>query len=430
MPEESGEVIRGSLGTYLNFSSRVEPSETDSGARARRPRARGSGHLEVSIDPVSSARTVGLRYVADRMPGIRRENAAKGFRYRYATGEVIHNGEVLGRIRSLAIPPAWSEVWICPDPAGHLQATGYDDRHRKQYRYHRLWREIREETKYGRMVAFGKALPGIRARVARDLRLPQLSRNKVLATVVRLLELSLIRVGNDEYERENDSFGLTTLKSRHVDVNGSEMCFHFKGKGGKRHRIDVRDPHLARIVRRCQDLPGQELFQYVDEAGRLQDVKSTDVNDYLREIAEGDFTAKDFRTWAGTILAAVALQRDFATFDTKAQAKRNVVNAIESVAAKLGNTPSICKKCYVHPHVLEAYLDGSLSRALVTRRKGSGRSRLRLKQEEAGVLALLQRRLQSQDIETALQMSLRRLDKKGTRSCLPRSRRGSRPAKG
>ena len=364
------------------------------------------------------------------MPGIRRENAGKGFRYRYATGEVIRNDEVLGRIRSLAIPPAWSEVWICPDPAGHLQATGYDDRHRKQYRYHRLWREIREETKYGRMVAFGKALPRIRARVARDLSLPQLSRNKVLATVVRLLELSLIRVGNDEYERENDSFGLTTLKSRHVDVNGSEMSFHFKGKGGKRHRIDVRDPRLARIVGRCQDLPGQELFQYIDEAGRLQDVKSTDVNDYLHEIAEGDFTAKDFRTWAGTMLAAVALQRDFGTFETKAQAKRNVVNAIESVAAKLGNTPSICKKCYVHPQVLEAYLDGSLSRVFATRSQGSGRSPLRLKQEEAGVLALLQRRLQSQDVETALQMSLRRLDKKGAVACLPRPRRGSRPAKG
>src|SRR5579862_168048 len=274
------------------------------------------------------------------MPGIRREKAGTRFDYRYATDEVIRSDEVLTRIRSLAIPPAWKSVWICPDPEGHLQATGYDSRDRKQYRYHPRWRSIREETKYERMLSFGKALPKIRARVAKDLAQRNLNRNKVLATVVRLLEVSLIRIGNDEYERENESFGLTTMKNRHVEINGSEISFHFRGKGGKRHKIDVRDAYLARIVQRCQDLPGQELFQYRDGSGKLQDVKSTDVNEYLHEITKSDFTAKDFRTWAGTILAALALQ-EFQKFDSKAEARRNILRAIESVAERLGNTPSI-----------------------------------------------------------------------------------------
>lgn len=341
------------------------------------------------------------------MPGIRREPAGNHFRYKYATGEEVDSAEVLKRIRSLAIPPAWKEVWICPDPAGHLQATGHDGRGRKQYRYHRRWREVREETKYSRMLAFGKALPRIRARVTADLALPGLSRNKVLATVVRLLEVSLIRVGNEEYERENDSFGLTTLKHRHVEVNGSEISFHFRGKSGKRHRIDVKDPHLARIVRRCQDLPGQELFQYVDSSGKPQDVRSTDVNDYLHEITQGDFTAKDFRTWAGTMLAAVALQ-EFQKFDSQAEAKRNITQAIESVAAKLGNTPSICKKCYVHPQVLDGYLDGTLARTLRRKTTRLGGAMGRLRPEEAAVLALLQRRLAEQDLGTALRRSLQK----------------------
>jgi DNA topoisomerase I len=335
------------------------------------------------------------------MPGIHREISGKHFRYRYAIGEVVQDEEVLKRIRSLAIPPAWQKVWICPDPVGHLQATGFDARRRKQYRYHRRWREVREETKYTRMIAFGKALPKIRARVKRDLSLHGLKRPRILATVVRLLEVSLIRVGNEEYERENESFGLTTLKNRHVDVNGSEISFHFRGKGGKQHRIDVSDRRLAEIVRRCQDLPGQELFQYVDEDGKLQDVKSTDVNDYLKEITGEDFTAKDFRTWAGTMLAALALQ-EFEKFDSKTQAKKNIVQAIESVAARLGNTPAICKKCYVHPHVLEGYLDGSLVGALTKRARKLSGALPTLRPEEAAVLALLQRRLVAQEKQNRL----------------------------
>ncbi|HZR17290.1 MAG TPA: DNA topoisomerase IB [Verrucomicrobiae bacterium] len=335
------------------------------------------------------------------MPGIRREPAGQAFRYRYPIGQIVQDREVLQRIRSLAIPPAWTRVWICPDPFGHLQATGYDARKRKQYRYHRRWREVREENKYAHMLAFGKALPKIRRRVAKDLAAPGLSRRKVLATVLRLLETTLIRVGNEEYERENDSFGLTTLKNRHVDVNGSEICFHFRGKAGKKHRIDVRDRRLARIVRKCQELPGQELFQYVDDSGELQDVKSTDVNDYLREISHHDFTAKDFRTWAGTMLAAAALQ-EFEKFDSKAQAKKNIVQAIESVASRLGNTPTICKKCYVHPQILEGYLDGTLARALGRRARRLSGAMARLRPEEAAVLALLQRRLAAQQKQDRL----------------------------
>src|ERR1043165_7553620 len=265
------------------------------------------------------------------MPGITRERFGHGFRYRYPTGDIAQETEVLNRINSLAIPPAWTNVWICPDPAGHLQATGRDAKNRKQHRYHPRWREIRDETKYGRMIAFAKALPKIRKRIKRDLKLPGLSRNKVLATVVRLLEVSLIRVGNEEYARNNDSFGLTTMRNRHVDVNGSTIEFHFRGKAGKWHKVDIRDRRLAKIVKSCQELPGQELFQYVDDEGKRQDVKSSDVNDYVREISGQDFTAKDFRTWAGTVLGAMAL-REFERFDSKTQAKKNIVQVIETAA--------------------------------------------------------------------------------------------------
>jgi DNA topoisomerase-1 len=327
------------------------------------------------------------------MPGINREIAGHGFRYRYPTGDIVKESAVLARIKSLAIPPAWTNVWICPDPAGHLQATGRDDRKRKQHRYHPRWREIRDETKYERMIAFGKALPRIRKRLFRDLALPSLSREKVLAAVVRLLEVSLIRVGNDEYARDNESFGLTTMRDRHVDVNGSTLQFHFKGKSGKWHKVDIRDRRLARIVKSCQDLPGQELFQYVDEQGNPQDVKSTDVNDYLREVGGQDFTAKDFRTWAGTVLGAMAL-REFEQFDSKAQAKKNIVQAIENVAERLGNTPAVCRKCYVHPDVIDAYLDGTLVRTLKKRAEEQLSSSLQsLRPEEAAVLGLLQQRL-------------------------------------
>ena len=345
--------------------------------------------LEALQDPVMSAQTAGLRHVNDEKPGISREGHGKNFRYREASGKFVRDKETLSRIKSLVIPPAWTEVWICPVANGHLQATGRDDRKRKQFRYHPRWREIRDETKYARMIAFAKGLPKIRRRIRKDMTLPGLVRDKVLATVVRLLEVSLIRVGNDEYARDNNSFGLTTMRNKHVDVNGSALRFHFRGKAGKWHDVDVRDRRLAKIVGHCQDLPGQELFQFVDDAGEPHDVRSEDVNDYLREISGQDFTAKDFRTWAGTVLAAIAL-REFESFDTKAQAKKNVVAAIESVAEKLGNTPAVCKKCYIHPHVLDSYLEGTLAEILKRRAEkevvGLPRG---LPAEEASVLRLL-----------------------------------------
>lgn len=327
---------------------------------------------------------------------------------------------MLGRIKSLAIPPAWKDVWICPDPAGHLQATGRDDRGRKQHRYHTRWREARDETKYTRMIAFGKALSRIRKKVVRDLSLPGLSRNKVLATVVRLLEVSLIRVGNEEYARDNDSFGLTTMRDRHVDVNGSTIEFHFRGKAGRWHKVDIRDRRLAKIVKRCQDLPGQELFQYLDGEGKRQDVKSTDVNDYLREISGEDFTAKDFRTWAGTVLGAMAL-REFERFDSKTQAKKNIVQAIENVAERLGNTPAVCRKCYVHPDVIDAYLDGTLIRTLKRRAEEQLATSLRsLNPEEAAVLGLLQQRLareekNKRDLTPLLKASIKKVRRRSKR---------------
>jgi DNA topoisomerase-1 len=335
----------------------------------------------------------GLRYVHDSMPGIRRKRAGKHFTYIDADGQPIHDTEELARIRALAIPPAWTDVWISPTPRGHLQATGRDARGRKQYRYHQRWRAVRDETKYHRMLAFGQALPAIRERVQHDLSLPGLPRDKVLATIVRLLEATLIRVGNEEYARENGSYGLTTMRNRHVDVDGATVEFHFKGKGGIKHRIDVHDRKLASIVRRLRDLPGQDLFQYVDEDGELQDVDSEDVNQYLREIAGEDFTAKDFRTWAGTLLAAQALQA-FEAVDDEAQARKNVVRAIETVAERLGNTPAVCRKCYVHPEIINAYLEGD---TLHTVRDRLARELTRflpdLDPEEAAVMALLHERL-------------------------------------
>jgi DNA topoisomerase I len=351
---------------------------------------------ETLKDPVEAAHLVGLRYVTDRMPGIRRERSGQGFRYRYAIGEIVTDEAVLRRIKSLAIPPAWSNVWICPDPAGHLQATGRDDRGRKQSRYHPRWREVRDETKYARMIGFGMALPRIRRRVQKDLKLAGLPRDKVLATVVRLLEVSLIRVGNEEYARENDSFGLTTMRNRHVHVRGEKIRFHFQGKSGKWHEVDICDKRLARIVKSCQELPGQELFQYVNEQGERQAINSEDVNEYLRQISGSDFTAKDFRTWAGTVLAAMAL-RELERCDTKAQAKKNVVQAIEAVAERLGNTPSVCKKCYVHPEVIGAYLEGTLVETLKRRAQRHLAESLRhLPPEEAAVLAFLIERLEQE----------------------------------
>jgi DNA topoisomerase I len=331
--------------------------------------------------------------VTDQQPGIRRRRAGKGFAYEGPDGQRIQDETSLVRIRKLAVPPAWTDVWICPSPRGHLQATGRDARGRKQYRYHGRWREVRDETKYERMVEFARALPKMRARIDRDLSRPGLPREKVLATVVRLLETTLIRVGNEEYAKENRSFGLTTLRDRHADVAGPTITFRFRGKGGKEHEVDVTDRRLASVVKRCLDIPGYELFQYLDEDGNQQDVDSADVNEYLQEISGQDFTAKDFRTWAGTVLAAMALQ-EFEAFDSEAQAKRNIVRAIESVARRLGNTVAVCRKCYVHPAVIEAYMDGSMLKTLRGRADAVMEGSLReLEPEEAAVLALLRRRL-------------------------------------
>jgi DNA topoisomerase I len=343
--------------------------------------------------PTESAEAAGLRYILDDRPGISRIRAGKGFRYLAPNGKVIRDPHTLGRIRALAIPPAWTDVWICPLAEGHLQATGRDDRGRKQHRYHPRWRAVRDETKYHRMIAFGQALPRIRARTERDLARRGLPRDKVLATVVRLLETTLIRVGNEEYARQNRSFGLTTMHDQHVDIAGDKLRFEFRGKSGIRHSVGMHDRRLARVVKQCQEVPGYELFQYVDADGTRHAIDSADVNDYLRRVSGQDFTAKDFRTWAGTVLAARALQ-EFEAFDSTAQAKKNVVRAIETVAKRLGNTTAVCRKCYVHPAVLDAYLDGTLLERLQGRVERALRRGLsHFRPEEAAVLAFLQERL-------------------------------------
>jgi DNA topoisomerase-1 len=344
-------------------------------------------------DPRVSAYTAGLRYVTDQTPGIIRKRAGKGFYYIGNDGKHIRDPKILTRIRGLAIPPAWQDVWICSNPDGHLQATGRDAKGRKQHRYHQQWREIRDATKYERLTAFVQALPRIRRTIKRDLSKRVLSREKILATVVRLLETTLIRVGNEEYARHNNSFGLTTMRDRHVKVNGATITFQFQGKSGIQHAVDLTDPRLAKIVKQSQELPGYELFQYTDENGKPQSIESADVNAYLRDITGQDFTAKDFRTWAGTVLAARALQ-EFRTFDSQAQAKRNVVQAIESVAKRMGNTKAVCRKCYVHPGILNSYMEGTLIDTLRKQVNRELSQSLRgLPAEEAAVLTLLQQQL-------------------------------------
>ena len=318
-------------------------------------------------DPLAAAEAARLRYVNDAQPGIRRLRAGRGFRYLGVDGAPVREIATLRRIRALAIPPAWRDVWICPLAHGHLQAVGRDARRRKQYRYHPRWRAVRDETKFARLVEFARALPRIRARVEADLARHGLTREKVLATVVRLLETTAIRVGNEAYVRQNGSFGLTTLRSHHVTVQGSQLCFEFRGKGGKRHRVKVSDRRIAGIVRRCQDLPGQELFQYRGESGRNETIDSADINEYLREIGGGTFTAKDFRTWVGTVLATRILAERGQGARTGTARRRHVREAIAQVSAQLGNTPAICRKCYVHPSVIEAYLQ----KRLVARRPRS-----------------------------------------------------------
>jgi DNA topoisomerase-1 len=349
--------------------------------------------IDVATDPVEVAEDAGLRYVSDDQPGYTRKKKGDDFEYFDTDGKRIRDETRLLRLRRLAIPPAYTDVWICPSPNGHIQATGRDARGRKQYRYHERWREARDENKYDRMLVFGKALPKIRRRVNKDLKKRSLPRNKVLATVVQLLERTFIRVGNEEYAKENKSYGLTTMRSHHVDVTGEKLIFSFKGKSGIRHEVGVKDRRLAKIIRQLQDLPGQEIFQYVDDEGEVRDVTSQDVNDYLREITGEDFTAKDFRTWAGTVLAAMALNAQ-ERFKNKTQAKKNIKDAISAVAKILGNTPTICRKCYVHPAVLETYLEGGMIEGLKQKTEETVASKQGdLRAEEAAVMSFLQARL-------------------------------------
>ena len=342
-----------------------------------------------------AAELVDLRYVSDDEPGMTREIRGKRTIYRDPDGRVVRDAATLARIRALVIPPAWTRVWICPRADGHVQATGRDQRGRKQYRYHPRWAQVRDAAKYGRLLAFGRALPALRRRVMRDLQAPPLSRARVLATVVRLLETTLIRVGNEEYARTNQSFGLTTLRDRHVTVTADTLRFRFRAKSGVWQEIALQDGRLARTVKRCQDLPGQVLFQYLDADGTRQRVTSEDVNAYLREVTGAEFTAKDFRTWAGTVLAATALQ-ELDVVDTATARKKNVARAIETVAKQLGNTRAVCRRCYVHPAVLEHYLDGATIDVLRDKAASmlvhGGRH---LSREETAVLALLHRRMAS-----------------------------------
>jgi DNA topoisomerase-1 len=354
-----------------------------------------SQNRALSASSVVSATTAGLRYVSDQTTGIRRHKGRRGFKYTGPDGKVIRNRAELKRIAALAVPPAWTDVWICTHPRGHLQATGRDAKGRKQYRYHHDWRATRDETKFDRMQGFAGALPTIRRRTRADLARPGLPRDKVLATIVQLLEKSLIRVGNEEYVKQNQSFGLTTLRNRHVRVSRGTLRFEFRGKSGIRHSVDVNDRHLAQVVKQCRDLPGQELFQYVNDDGDLQPVDSGDINGYLKDVTGEDFTAKDFRTWSGTVLAVTAL-REFVAAETKTQAEKNVVLAIEAVARLLGNTRTVCRKSYVHPGIVDCYVDRSMEKVLGRLSKAARKNRSGLRAEEVAVVALL-RYLQSRE---------------------------------
>ena len=310
----------------------------------------------MASEEVEAARSAQLRYVCDSRPGIRRRAAGTGFVYLETEDCPVEDEAILARIKSLAIPPAWTEVWICRMSHGHLQASGRDARGRKQYRYHARWRKFRDECKFDRMLQFGAALPRMRKQVEEDLRLTRLTREKVLAVVVRLLEETFIRVGNEEYARANKSFGLTTLRGRHVKIEGAKIMFRFRGKSGKEHQITLANRKLARLVKSCQDLPGQDLFQFIDEEGQPRPIDSGDVNEYIRQIAGDDFSAKDFRTWAGTLLAAQRLD-DYPSVESVAAAKAACTTSVAEVASRLGNTPAICRKCYIHPEILAAFAD-------------------------------------------------------------------------
>lgn len=361
-------------------------------------------------DPVVAAKAAGLRYVSDDVPGIRRISRGKSFAYIGVDGKQIADEDELRRIKSLAVPPAYGDVWICPIANGHLQATGRDARGRKQYRYHKRWREVRDENKYGRMIAFAHVLPKIRKRIDADLALPELPREKVLATIVQLLETTAIRIGNDEYAKENNSFGLTTLRNKHVRVKGATVRFSFRGKSGIRHAIDLQDRRLARIVRQCQDLPGQQLFEYVDDDGQTRAVDSADVNEYIREISGEEFSAKDFRTWVGTVTCAMLLSECAEPDLPQAERKSRVTSVVKDVARRLGNTPAVCRKCYVHPAVLDAYMENGTLEFKRKIRRTEG-----LLKEERFVLALLEERAKETDSQRTtrrLQQSLRGRKKK------------------
>jgi len=346
--------------------------------------ARRSPHIsKLPADPYESAKVAGLRHVSDEAPGIVRTPKGDAFLYIGPDGKPVKDEATLARIRSLVIPPAWRDVWICPAANGHLQAVGRDARGRKQYRYHPLYRAVRDATKFSRMIAFGNALPAIRARVEKDLAREGLPRDKVLATVVRLLDRTSMRVGNDEYVRENGSFGLTTLRNKHVRIEGRTLRFHFKGKSGIVHDIELTDRKLARVIRDCQCIPGHELFNYIEDDGSVCRVHSEDVNDYLRQIAGDDFTAKDFRTWHGTAQAALALEQ-IGTCDSDTQAKKNIVTAVKAVAERLGNRPATCRRYYIHPAVLDAYTEGTLLDALAKTCDGEA-----LRREELAVMKLV-----------------------------------------
>jgi DNA topoisomerase-1 len=341
----------------------------------------------------AAARRAGLRYVTDGVPGIRRRRAGTGWAFYTPAGERIVSKAERRRIRALAIPPAWTEVWICPDPDGHIQATARDARGRKQYRYHPAYRAARDQSKFRRVLEFSEVLPAIREQVERDLRAPDLTRRQILATVVRLLDKTLIRVGNDEYARENRSYGLTTLRGRHVEITGPKLRFSFRGKSGINHTVAISDRRLARIVQRCQDLPGQEIFKYLDAEDRRQTISSDDVNAYLREITGRDITAKDFRTWAGTMLAAREL-RVLGPAPSQRQAKQNILQAVDIVAERLGNTRSVCRKYYIHPALQEAYLRGMTARlpdGAGSRRVRRRRASPALRRDEVAVLQFLER---------------------------------------
>ncbi len=348
---------------------------------------------EAAAEGREAAEAAGLVYVSDEEPGFTRRKSGKGWRFLDERGRTIADKAMRGRITGLGVPPAYTDVWICAKANGHIQATGRDAKGRKQYRYHPKWTAARDDAKYERMEAFGRLLPALRKRVAADMGRRGLPREKVLATLVALLEKTLIRVGNEDYAKDNHSFGLTTLRNRHLDVEGSTLRFDFKGKSGKMWNLDLKDKRVAKVVRSIQELPGQHLFQYLDEDGHRQPVDSADVNAYLREITGEDVTAKDFRTWAGTVLAAMALS-EFESVDSDALKKKNVKAAIEGVAAKLGNTPTICRKCYVHPHVVDSYLDGGLLEGIKRKVEDElSEDADQLKPEEAALLGLLSRRI-------------------------------------